>query len=143
MSSPLYNTEILRLAARTAEWPRLPDPDGSAEARAPVCGSRIALDVTVAGGQISAVGFAIHSCALGQASAAILADNICGHDLVGAQSMLTDLKALLAGEQGAEDAAHYTPLARARDYPARHGAILLPFEAAVQAMSAALAKAVA
>ncbi|MGB3320231.1 MAG: iron-sulfur cluster assembly scaffold protein, partial [Sphingopyxis granuli] len=42
-----------------------------------------------------------------------------------------------AGEGAAPDWPGFDLLAPARDYPARHGAILLPFDAAVAALAGA------
>src|SRR5204863_5742759 len=47
MNAPLYNTEILRLAATIPHNERLADPMGSAEKRSPVCGSRVTVDVNM------------------------------------------------------------------------------------------------
>ena len=47
MNAPLYNTEILRLAATIPYHERLVDPMGSAEKRSPVCGSRVTVDINV------------------------------------------------------------------------------------------------
>ena len=45
MSSPLYTTEILRLAASLSEPHALDREDGCAEVRSPTCGSRVCMTV--------------------------------------------------------------------------------------------------
>ena len=73
MNAPLYNTEILRLAASVPFDERLAEPMASVEKRSPVCGSRVTVDVMVdAEGRVSAVGMLVRACALGQASASLM-----------------------------------------------------------------------
>jgi NifU-like protein involved in Fe-S cluster formation len=135
MSSPLYNAEILRLAASTARFPRLERADGFAELRAPLCGSRIIVDVATMAGRIESIGMEVRSCALGQASAAILAEQAIGRNSAALHSGLASLRMMLAGEDLDDDSwPGMKALMRAKDYPARHAAILLPFEAAIIAI---------
>ena len=47
MATPLYTTDILRLATETLAWPRLDAPDLTAERRAPLCGSTLILDLAL------------------------------------------------------------------------------------------------
>ena len=138
MSSPLYTTKILRLAMAGAAYPRLPAPDASAELRTPVCGSRILLDAMLDdAGRIAAIGMEVHACAMGQASAGLFAASATGRD--GGQ-MAAARDALAAWLNGTSEALPDWPgiaaLAPARAYPARHSAILLPFDAARLAMAA-------
>lgn len=139
MSAPLYNTEILRLAASGAQHARLPAPQGSAELRSPVCGSRVTVDVTLGGeGRLHEIGLEVRACALGQASAALMAQHAEGRSAGELAQAAAQLRAMLTGGSYSPD---FWPgievLARAQDYPARHGAILLPFDAVAQAMQEA------
>lgn len=140
MSSTLYTPDILRLALATAAVPRLDRPDGSVELRAPLCGSRVTVDVTLATGLVTAVGLDVRACAMGQASAALLAQAIVGKSETALASTARALKLWLSGDEAsAPDWPGITALAPARAYPARHGAILIPFEAAAAAAREALA----
>ena len=134
MSAPLYNTDILRLAASIPHHARLPDPHGSAERRSPVCGSRVTVDVNLGDdGRVAEVGLLVRACALGQASAAVFAASVLGRspaELAAARDALT---AWLAGEGEQPGWPGLAALARARDYPARHASIRLAFEAAADA----------
>jgi len=143
VSAPLYTVEMLRLTTEIAQYPALAEADALAERRSTVCGSRITVGLSIGeGGRVEAIGLDVHACALGQASAALLAKSIAGRapeDLAAARDRLA---AFLAGE--APDAGDWPgidALAAARKYPARHAAIRLPFEAAVEAATAARAKA--
>jgi NifU-like protein involved in Fe-S cluster formation len=139
VSEPLYSLDILRLAAATAEAPRLADPDGSAERSSRTCGSRIVVDVALdEAGRVAAYGHVVNACALGQASAALLARNVHGLDRANLVQVRDDVADYLTGTS--EHLPEWTgidALARARPYRARHPAILLPFEAAVDAVERA------
>lgn len=143
MSAPLYNRDILALAVATAEY--LPNPDAGhrVSRRAPLCGSAIILDLdTDEDGLITCVGLHVEACALGQASAALLARHARGRglaDLHRARDQIADWFAGLREEL--PDWPGFDLLAPARAYPARHGAILLPFDAAVAALEARAAAA--
>lgn len=137
MSAPLYNRDILALAVATADYPPRPGAGHHASTRAPLCGSAILLDLdTDPAGRVTGVGMHVEACALGQASAALLARHAPGRgidDLRAARAAIADW---FAGTGGAPDWPGFDLLAPARDYPARHGAILLPFDAAVSALAA-------
>src|SRR3546814_18443730 len=73
MSAPVYNRDIWALAVATADFPLLVRAR-RASLRAPLCGSRIVVDVDAdRAGTVRAVGLHVEACALGQASAALLA----------------------------------------------------------------------
>ncbi|MEA3061533.1 MAG: hypothetical protein QOJ94_1314 [Sphingomonadales bacterium] len=139
MPSALYSRDILRLASAIPCLGRLDAPQGSAERTSKLCGSRVAVDVVLDGeGRIAALGQEVKACALGQASAALMASDVVGRtekDLAGARKALA---AYLRGE--ADEPGNWPGLAvfaTARAFPARHDAILLPFEAAAAAVKAA------
>lgn len=135
MSAPLYNREILALAVALGDYPRLPDPPLSGDRRAPLCGSRVLLDLSLdTAGRIAAAGLAVEACALGQASATLFARAAPGLD---ARAVLEAHRALADWLGGAGDIPHWPGLGvlePARAYPARHGAILLPFALAADLM---------
>ena len=143
MSASLYNIEILRLAASLTDAARLVDPDGTAEVRSPTCGSRVTTDVAVRDGRV--IGFAqqVRACALGQASAALLAAHVEGSPVQSVRDTAANLRAFLTGKR--DDPGSWPGLDifnPASAYPARHAAILLPFDAAVAAIrQAAMQKA--
>ena len=139
MDSALYNRDILRLATSLAADQRLEDPNGSAEVRSPLCGSRIQADiVTDADGTLRGLALRANACALGQASAAILM-----HHAVGAA--ITEVAKLRDGVAQALKREGDMPscwpelalLAAACDYPSRHAAILLPYDAILAAAAQA------
>jgi len=134
MSAPLYNKDILRLAASIPHHQRLAHPQASVEKRSPTCGSRVTADVRMEDGKLAALGLDVKACALGQASAALMAAQAIGmtaNELAEARDKLT---AYLAGQS---DNLDFWPglavLAPARGYPARHASIRLGFEAIAEA----------
>lgn len=135
MSAPLYNRDILSLAVANADYPPLPGARHHISARAPLCGSAILLDVDVDGARrVTRVGLHVEACALGQASAALLARHAPGRDLADIRRARSAIADWFAGEGAMPDWPGFDLLAPARDYPARQGAILLPFDAAIAAL---------
>jgi NifU-like protein involved in Fe-S cluster formation len=142
MSPPLYNRDILALAVASAE--HLPNPDARyhASARAPLCGSRIILDIDAdAAGYVIGVGMHVEACALGQASATLLARHAPGLGVSDIRVARDAIAGWFGGTGDMPDWPGFDLLAPARDYPARHGAILLPFDAAIMALEKAAIRA--
>ena len=138
MDAPLYNAEILRLAASVPHAERLAGAEATARRTSPVCGSRVTVDVNIgADGRVSEAGMLVRACALGQASSSLLAGNIVGRtpdELAAARDALT---AWLAREGAIPDWPGLDVLAPALDYHARHASIRLAFEAAAEAAAQA------
>lgn len=138
MNAPLYNKEILRLAASIPFQERIDSPMASVEKRSPICGSRVTVDVNIdAEGRVSELGMLVRACALGQASASLLAANIIGktpEELAAARDSLTDW---LAGGAGPPDWPGIDIFTPALPHSARHASIRLAFEAAAQAAAEA------
>jgi NifU-like protein involved in Fe-S cluster formation len=135
MNAPLYDTALLRLAATIPHLGRLEAPHGTAEKRSTICGSRVIADVMLdVDGRVAALGLEVSACALGQASANLMASHAIGRTAVELAATRDALAAWLAGD--CNEPAHWPgldQLARARAHPGRHGAIRLPFEAAAAA----------
>ena len=134
MSSALYNDAILRLATDNPIDERLPHPQGSSEKRAPICGSRVTVDINLgADGRVAEAGMLVRACALGQASSSLLAQHVLGRspeELATARDSLADW---LAGDGDRPDWPGLDVLTPALDYHARHASIRLAFEAAAEA----------
>lgn len=134
MGDMLYTPDILRLAADRAFSARLSTPDASVERRAAVCGSRVIADVTLGSdGRIAAIGMQVQACALGQAAAALLAEQAIGRSDAELATVRDALTAWLAGEGAVPGWPRLALLAPALSHTARHAAIRLPFEAAAEA----------
>jgi NifU-like protein involved in Fe-S cluster formation len=139
VTGTLYSRDILRLAASIPRHVRLDQPEASVEKNSPICGSRVVVDVvTDPEGRISALGQEVRACALGQASAALMAANAIGRVPEELADARDSLAAYLAGSRDDPGAwPGLTAFAEARRYPARHAAILLAFEAAAEAAASA------
>ena len=135
MNAPLYDAALLRLATTIPHLGRLPQPDGTAERRSAICGSRVVADVTLDGdGRVSALGLEVSACALGQASANLIASHAIGRTAAELGQARDALAAWLAGERNDPgDWPGLEQLARARAHAGRHAAIRLPFEAVAAA----------
>jgi NifU-like protein involved in Fe-S cluster formation len=139
VTSPLYNRDILRLAASIPHLGRLERPQARVERTSPLCGSRVAVELVVdEGGRVAELAQDVKACALGQASASLMGTHAPGRTVDDLEQARDSLAAYLAGRR--EDAGDWPGLsifAVARSYPARHASILLAFEAAAEAARAA------
>lgn len=136
MLGSLYNTDILTLAA-TLENSRLDNPDGSVRKVSKLCGSWLEIDINVEAGRVTESALRVQACALGQASAAILKENLVGADR---QDITTARDALFDMLKNDGDApsgrfSRLELLEDVRNYPARHTSTMLAFDAAVDAMA--------
>ena len=132
----LYTPELLALAVDLARWPRLGDARLHGDARSPTCGSTLAMDLALDGaGRIERLGMAVRACAVGQASAAIFAREALGRGAEDIAQALGELESWLAGGGRLPNWPGLTAIEPARAYPARHGAMLLPWKAALAALS--------
>jgi NifU-like protein involved in Fe-S cluster formation len=138
----LYNRDILRLASAIPHLGRLASPQASADRRSPVCGSRVAVDVILdEQGRVGSLGQEVKACALGQASAALMAGSALGRTPAELAEARDSLRAFLAGDR--DDPGAWPGLgvfAEARPFTARHPSILLAFEAAAEAAASAGAR---
>lgn len=135
-AAKLYSPEVLALATSLAA---LPLDDGLAArgfARSAACGSTIELGLALDGeGRIARIGIRPHACAIGQASAALFAAAACGRTRADIAAALVQLEQWLGDPPGAlPDWPGLEAIAPARDFPARHGAILLAWRAALDAL---------
>jgi len=138
MNAPLYNRDILRLAASIPFAERLLDPQASVEKRSPICGSRVTVDVNLdEEGRVAAIGMLVRACALGQASAALLSAHAVGRSGPELGTARAALTAWLAGEGSMPDWPGLDLFVPALPHSARHPSIRLAFEAAADAATIA------
>lgn len=140
MNAPLYNAEILRLAATIPHHDRLSDPMGSAEKRSPICGSRVTVDVNLnSQGRVSEIGLLVRACALGQASSSLMGANAIGRSPEELAVARDALAAWLAGKGPLPDWPGFDLFTPALPHSARHASIRLAFEAVADAAESARA----
>ena len=132
----LYSPDILALAVELAAFPLNDALQRRGEARSRVCGSRVVIGLTSgAGGAIADAGARVSACAIGQAAAALFLRGSTGQDAAGIAAALGEIEAWLAGGEAMPAWPGLPRIAPARAYPARHAAILLPWKAALAALS--------
>ncbi|WP_428407658.1 iron-sulfur cluster assembly scaffold protein [Hyphococcus sp.] len=136
MLSELYTGGVLDAAAAIPAARRLDAPDASATKVSRVCGSEVTVDLAMKDGRVADFGMEAKACALGQASASIVARNIIGAEAVELYRLRDRMRAMLkdggdppVGEDWDERWRDLAMLEPIRDYPQRHASTLLVFEA--------------
>ncbi len=134
----LYTPEVLALATSLARysWDESLPRQGSARSQS--CGSTLALALAAdPAGRIERIGIRAHACAIGQASAAIFAEAAMGRNRADIAQYHEAIAAWLSGKNDMPSWPGLEAIAAARAYPARHGAILLAWKAALDALPSA------
>lgn len=135
----LYSERILALAADIPHLGRLPEPQGTARKRSPLCGSVVTVDVVLQDGRVAAFAQDVKACALGQAAAAILGAVAPGRSRAEVEAARAALRAML--KEGTPPPAApfdgFEVLVPAREYKNRHASILLAIDALAEAMAQA------
>lgn len=83
----LYRDYILEHYRRPHNFGVLDEPSASYEGANPLCGDRITMQLTVKDGVVTEVGFTGRGCAISQASASLLTDEIKGKPVRDAAAM--------------------------------------------------------
>ncbi|MCC7274372.1 MAG: iron-sulfur cluster assembly scaffold protein [Alphaproteobacteria bacterium] len=132
----LYSDRVKALAADIPRAERLARPDATVTMTSPLCGSRITVDVTLAGDQVSDFGQTVRACTLGQASASIMGRHVVGRPADEVRAVAKGLRAMLkeGAPPPAGEWADLAVLAPAQRFKSRHGSILLAFDAVVAAL---------
>lgn len=136
----LYSARILALTADMPRTQRLETADATVKKRAPLCGSTVTVDIKIANKIITDFGQDVKACALGQASAAILAANVIGRSQDDIETARAQLRAMLK-EDGPVPQPPFDELETllpAREYKNRHASIMLAFDATSEAITQAL-----
>jgi SUF system NifU family Fe-S assembly protein len=132
----LYQKGVLRHAAAARRSGRLNDAHGSATLDNPLCGDRVTIDVKVKDGTVRDISQDVKACVLCQACASILCENAIGADRETLEDVRAQVTAMLKGggaapQDGWDALKVFAPVA---DHKSRHACVLLPFEAAEQAL---------
>jgi NifU-like protein involved in Fe-S cluster formation len=131
----LYTPEVLAAAVALADYPLDPALPLVGEARSRSCGSTLTVHLAIGhGGEVTAVGCAARACAVGQAAAAVFLRSAVGRDHESIAADRAGLAQWLGGESPLPDWPGLDLLAPARRFTARHGAILLAWDAALAAL---------
>ncbi len=142
MLDDIYNKRILGFAGSIARLGRLPDADASATAHSRLCGSTVTVDLKMDGDVVTDFAHEVKACALGQASSAIMAQNVVGATADELRGVRETMRRMLK-ENGSPPAGRFADLAflePVRDYKARHASTMLTFDAVVDAIGQIEAK---
>lgn len=132
----LYSPAVLGLATGLSAFPLDDALPLRAEARSRSCGSVITLGLRLGDdARIARIGLRVSACAIGQASAAILAQSAATRDPAEIAATATAIADWLAGDAAVPVWPGLDALILARDHPGRHDALLLPWKAACMALS--------
>lgn len=131
MATKLYTPEVLRLATSLSGYPWDESQLLKGHARSKSCGSTIDLSLSTDDqGVIRNIGIRSQACAIGQAAAAIFANAAAGQNSSDIRRAGEAIEAWLSGTGPMPDWPGLDVIAEAREYPARHGAIMLAWKAA-------------
>lgn len=133
----MYPNALLKLAADLPDLPRLAGASASVRKVSRLCGSRLDLDVRIEAGRLAALGYDVQACALGQAALSVLAQDGIGATAEEIGEARAALQAMLksGGPSPRGRFARLCVLEGAKAYPARHGSVMLAFDAADQAFA--------
>jgi NifU-like protein involved in Fe-S cluster formation len=138
-ATALYTPEVLALATSLANYPLSEDLPLRGQARSQTCGSTLELGLALdEANRIARLGLRSHACAIGQAAAAIFAGGATGQSARRIAAAEQQVAAWLTGGP-LPDWPGIEVIARAADYSARHGAVLLPWRAALSALPSSAA----
>jgi NifU-like protein involved in Fe-S cluster formation len=132
----LYSGRILELAANIPRTERLKAPDATAKAHSKLCGSRVAIDLTMDGDVVTDYGQEVKACLLGQSSASVMGRNVVGSTAAELREVGQAMRKMLkeGGEPPSGKWADLAMLEPVRDYKARHASTLLVFDAVLDAI---------
>jgi NifU-like protein involved in Fe-S cluster formation len=133
----IYNTKLLEIAAAISHSERLKAPDATVTAHSKLCGSTVTIDLKMNGDRVADYGQTVKACLLGQSAAAIVAKHIVGATSQELREAGAAMRRMLK-ENGAPPAGRFAELALlepVRFYKARHGSVLLTFDAVEQAIA--------
>ena len=135
----LYNRRILALAAEIPRIGRLAQAQASATAVSRLCGSRVRVDLAMRDGRVSDFAHQPHACALGRASASVMARNAVGATAAELHAVAAAMRRMLREDGPPPSECLPAPwrerwrdleiLQPVRAFKARHASTLLAFDA--------------
>lgn len=137
MLDDLYSDALLDAAATIPPRAQLEGADAVARRISKVCGSEVTVSLKMADGAVADIAMDVKACALGQASAAILARHIRGATADELREIRAGMIKVLKEDgpvPGGEKWAELQKLQPIKDYPARHTSTLLVFDAVVDCL---------
>lgn len=136
MIDDVYNSKLLQFAGNIGSIGTLETPDASATAHSKLCGSKISVEIKMQGNEVSEFAQQVKACALGQATASIVAANIIGASADDVRLAREQMTKMLKqdGDVPTGRFADLKYLQPVKDYKARHASALLVLDASVNAI---------
>lgn len=127
---------MLALSTELVRYPLDMHFSHKADARSSVCGSALSVGLNLDDkGRVSRIGLKVSACAVGQSSAAILAGAVEGASREDIAKTFDAIELWLKGEGDQPQWPRFDTLVGARERAGRHGALRLPWQAALAALS--------
>lgn len=132
----LYTPELLGLTLKLSQYPWDEALPLKGDARSRSCGSTLSVGLMIdPSGKIMRLGMRVQACAVGQAAAALFATSAMGRGLADIELTGQEMVAWLKGESQQPSWPGIEAIDAARSFPGRHGAMMLPWQAALAALS--------
>jgi NifU-like protein involved in Fe-S cluster formation len=138
----IYNSALLELAAHIPHSERLSTPDATVTAHSKLCGSTVSIDLNMQGGRVTGYGQTVKACLLGQAASAVVGQHIIGATATELRQTAAAMRRMLK-ENGPPPEGRFGELKLlepVRYYKARHGSVMLVFDAIERAIDEIEAK---
>lgn len=133
----IYNTKLVELAADIPCSERVQSPDATATAHSKLCGSTVTIDLSMSGDTVSGYGQLVKACLLGQAAASIVGRHIMGATAQEVRDAGAAMRRMLKDE-GPPPSGRFAELELlepVKHYRARHGSVMLTFDALEKAIA--------
>ena len=132
----IYQQAILALARTQVGAGSLDGADGSATIFNPLCGDRVRIKLSVAGGRVAALAHEVRGCVLCQASASVIGAAAIGEPEARLRAITDQVESMLREAGDAPTGAWsslgaFHPVAA---HKSRHECVLLPFRALLEAL---------
>jgi NifU-like protein involved in Fe-S cluster formation len=133
----IYNTKLVELAADIPCSERIQSPDATATAHSKLCGSTVTIDLNMSGDTVNGYGQLVKACLLGQAAASIVGRHIIGASAQEVRDAGAAMRRMLKDE-GPPPSGRFAELELlepVKHYRARHGSVMLTFDALEKAIA--------
>jgi len=129
----IYEAEIMSWSRRAGEGESVKGYTHCATLSNPLCGDRVTVHIRVDDGVVVSCGCQVRGCMLCKAASAHMATLIDGVHSNRLEEMTDTFKNALTGITGFPET--HTMFAKVRHHKSRHSCVLLPYEAALIALS--------
>lgn len=133
----LYQELVLEHKRSPRNFGHLSAPTHQARGTNPSCGDDLSVELSIADGQLADIRFHGQGCAICMASASMMSEAVKGQDIAHARALHEHFRAVLTGEESADDAplGKLISLAGVSRYPSRIKCALLGWHALMHAIA--------